>query len=186
MFRLLSFSPHPLRFAFFRSAPYAPRSAPGALTSLQQGHILVVLEVADLNRPLGAGAGAIPAALAGGRIDLGEMALVDARDIERTDPHAGQAGHAQILVHLGHRPAHIDQLLGEDGGRPGRRPLGLGQAFFNGFRAVPQAAEEHPGIGEIQGPQLDMGLQKKSVRVQRQLQELGQRLASLGRTDGRG
>src|SRR5674476_352700 len=69
----------------------------------------------------GALADADPAALAGGRLDLGLLGLhVDDRHLVGADAHAREAGCALVLVDLGDHAAGLDDGLGQDPSRPSR------------------------------------------------------------------
>jgi len=74
--------------------------------------------------------------------------------------------------------AHIS--LGHGCCCPGHGSFGLGDGFAYPLGVMRQTGQEDAIRCEVNGPQLHMGLQKESVRIQGHLQHLGQGLVSWG------
>src|SRR5450759_1719410 len=135
----------------------------------------------------GALADADPAALAGGRLDLGLLGLhVDDRHLVGADAHAREAGCAFVLVDLGDDAAGLDDGLGQDGGGPPRGGVGLADRLLDALGVVGGAAEEEALAGEVDGAQLDMSLEVEAVAGERHLEQFAELAATLGRNGRRG
>src|SRR5450756_815003 len=135
----------------------------------------------------GALADAGPAALAGGRLDLGLLGLhVDDRHLVGADAHAREAGCALVLVALGDHAAGLDDGLGQDGGGPPRGGVGLADRLLDALGVVGGAAEEEALAGEVDGAQLDMSLEVEAVAGERHLEQFAELAATLGRNGRRG
>src|SRR5674476_867624 len=108
----------------------------------------------------GALADADPAALAGGRLDLGLLGLhVDDRHLVGADAHTREAGCALVLVDLGDHAAGLDDGLGQDPSRPPRGGVGLADRLLDALGVVGGAAEEDALAAEVDGAQLDVRLE---------------------------
>ena len=87
---------------------------------------------------------------------------------EGAGPNAGHTDDTALLVHHSHLAPDLICSWARTVAARAAAPLAWDDALFQGLGAMPQTAEEHPGIGKIQRPQFNMGLQEKAVGIQRQ------------------